>query len=341
MQARTGRSPRPGATEQLKRLDGIATILAKTAARDAVAARAARRGRRASRDAARALQARDAARRPASRSSPRRSSRTAAPTADSSPRRAPGRARSRCISRQLANPFLAPDFSAAAPAQRHRGALASWELLGPLFRVFEDGAGGDAACMALPEPAALAGARRPRADAPPGAGRRRRRRAGTAPSCSPTSRASARPRRRCWPPRPPTPTRCSSSCRTSSRPTGRARRHCGRRTARRPSSTATATTVDAFADIVVVNYEVLDRHVGWLGDLGFRGMVVDEAHFIKNKTSQRSQHVLELSERHPRAHRAAAAHGADRHAAHQRHRGLPRDLAVPRLDRRQEAAGRS
>ena len=42
---------------------------------------------------------------------------------------------------------------------------------------------------------------------------------------------------------------------------------------------------------------MLDRHVGWLGDFGFRGMVVDEAHFIKNKTSQRSQHALELSER--------------------------------------------
>jgi SNF2 family DNA or RNA helicase len=55
--------------------------------------------------------------------------------------------------------------------------------------------------------------------------------------------------------------------------------------------------IDGFADIVVVNYEVLDRHVGWLGDFGFRGMVVDEAHFIKNKSSQRSQHVLQLSER--------------------------------------------
>ncbi|MBA3906301.1 MAG: DEAD/DEAH box helicase, partial [Pseudonocardiales bacterium] len=33
------------------------------------------------------------------------------------------------------------------------------------------------------------------------------------------------------------------------------------------------------------------------GDFGLRGMVVDEAHFIKNKTSQRSQHVLELSQR--------------------------------------------
>ncbi|MDT4920812.1 MAG: hypothetical protein QOI15_1714, partial [Pseudonocardiales bacterium] len=56
-------------------------------------------------------------------------------------------------------------------------------------------------------------------------------------------------------------------------------------------------SVDGYADIIVVNYEVLDRHVGWFGEFGFRGMVVDEAHFIKNKTSQRSQHVLELSER--------------------------------------------
>jgi SNF2 family DNA or RNA helicase len=56
-------------------------------------------------------------------------------------------------------------------------------------------------------------------------------------------------------------------------------------------------TVDGFADIVVLNYEVLDRHRGWLGDFGFRGMVVDEAHFIKNKTSQRSQHVLAIARR--------------------------------------------
>jgi SNF2 family DNA or RNA helicase len=56
-------------------------------------------------------------------------------------------------------------------------------------------------------------------------------------------------------------------------------------------------TIDGFADIVIVNYEVLDRHVGWLGEHGFRGMVVDEAHFIKNKSSQRSQHALQLSER--------------------------------------------
>ena len=56
-------------------------------------------------------------------------------------------------------------------------------------------------------------------------------------------------------------------------------------------------TIDGFADIVIVNYEVLDRHVGWLGDLGMRGMVVDEAHFIKNKKSQRSRNVLQLAER--------------------------------------------
>jgi SNF2 family DNA or RNA helicase len=48
---------------------------------------------------------------------------------------------------------------------------------------------------------------------------------------------------------------------------------------------------------VVVNYEVLDRHVGWMGEHGFRGLVVDEAHYIKNKKSQRSQNVLEVSDR--------------------------------------------
>ena len=48
-------------------------------------------------------------------------------------------------------------------------------------------------------------------------------------------------------------------------------------------------SIDGYADIIVVNYEVLDRHVDWIGEFGFRGMVVDEAHFIKNKRSQRSQ----------------------------------------------------
>ena len=96
---------------------------------------------------------------------------------------------------------------------------------------------------------------------------------------------------------PPTPSPCSWSSRTSSRRTGRTRPSCGP-----PAASATVIhgdgdTIDGFADIVIVNYEILDRHVGWLGNHGFRGMVVDEAHFIKNKSSQRSQHVLELSER--------------------------------------------
>ena len=55
--------------------------------------------------------------------------------------------------------------------------------------------------------------------------------------------------------------------------------------------------VDAFADVFVVNYEILDRHFGWLSSFGFRSMVVDEAHFIKNLGSQRSQQVLALGDR--------------------------------------------
>ena len=39
----------------------------------------------------------------------------------------------------------------------------------------------------------------------------------------------------------------------------------------------------------------------------------------------------------PAAHRTPAAHGADRNPADQRHRGLPGDLGVPRLDRGRQA----
>jgi SNF2 family DNA or RNA helicase len=55
--------------------------------------------------------------------------------------------------------------------------------------------------------------------------------------------------------------------------------------------------VDAFADVFIVNYEILDRHLSWLSSLGLKGMVVDEAHFIKNLSSQRSQNVLALGTR--------------------------------------------
>ncbi len=67
-----------------------------------------------------------------------------------------------------------------------------------------------------------------------------------------------------------------------------------------PGRTATVVhgdgdDVDAFSDVVIVNYEILDRHIGWLGRFGFKGMIVDEAHFIKNLKSERSKHVLALS----------------------------------------------
>src|SRR5690606_28603406 len=56
------------------------------------------------------------------------------------------------VSRQLANPFLAPDFSAAAERLSSRaGRLAGWELLEPLFRSFEYADAGAPACMPLPD----------------------------------------------------------------------------------------------------------------------------------------------------------------------------------------------
>ena len=199
------------------------------------------------------------------------------------------------VSRQLANPFLAPDFSAAQTTVRtHR--LAGWELLGPLFRSFEYAGGGAPACMALPDPsaarttpglelmphqakvvaAAASGHRTFLLADEPGLGK-------TAQALLAAQAANAYPLLVVVP----------NVVKTNWA------REAGIWTPKRPATVihGNGETVDGFADIVIVNYEVLDRHVGWLGDLGFRGMVVDEAHFIKNKTSQRSQHVLELSER--------------------------------------------
>ena len=117
--------------EQLKRLDGVATILAKTAARDTSLLALLAEDAEVS-DSARALK-REMLRRPASRRSRRRSS--PEPVGD------PGAAsvgwcRSRS-SRASSPTRSSPPTSRSRAEQGPRGRLAGWELLGPLFRSFE------------------------------------------------------------------------------------------------------------------------------------------------------------------------------------------------------------
>lgn len=278
--------------EQLKRLDGIATILARTAVRDAGLLALLGEDAVVS-ESARALRLemlRAAGIEPAPVAEP-----------EAQPVEAPAALERRVVpqsvvSRQLANPFLAPDFDAARQSAPRPHRLAGWELMGPLLSSFERAGGGAPACMDLPFPtdrftpagselmphqgrlvAGAAGGHRTflLADEP-GLGK-------TAQSLLAAEAADAYPLLVVVP----------NVVKTNWA------REAGRWTPHRKATVVQGNgdTVDGFADIVVVNYEVLDRHVGWLGEFGFRGMVVDEAHFIKNKTSQRSQHVLELSER--------------------------------------------
>ncbi len=195
---------------------------------------------------------------------------------------------------QMANPFLAPDFSAIAPTPARANRLANWELIEPLFRSFEYGAGGGAASMDLPEAAGLgtpgeldlmrhqarfveqvrAGHRTFLLADEPGLGK-------TAQALLAADVSNSFPLLVVVP--------------------NVVKTNWAREVALwMPKRTATVVhgdgnDVDAFSDVVIVNYEILDRHVGWLGRFGFKGMVVDEAHFIKNLSSQRSKHVLALS----------------------------------------------
>ncbi|MFT4284705.1 MAG: DEAD/DEAH box helicase [Protaetiibacter sp.] len=196
---------------------------------------------------------------------------------------------------QMSNPFLAPDFGAyQQPAAAPRGDLDSWELIDPLFRSFEVGAGGGAASMELPEARSLAtpggielmrhqarfvesareGHRSYLLADEPGLGK-------TAQALLAADVANAYPLLVVVP--------------------NVVKVNWAREVEKwTPHRTATVVhgdgdDVDAFADIVVVNYEILDRHVAWLSRRGFRGMIVDEAHFIKNKESQRSKNVQALS----------------------------------------------
>jgi Superfamily II DNA/RNA helicases, SNF2 family len=195
---------------------------------------------------------------------------------------------------QMANPFLAPDFSAVQPKPTTVGRLANWELIEPLFRSFEVGAGGGAASMELPEARSLAAAggkelmrhqarfiesaraghRTYLLADEPGLGK-------TAQALLAAEAAGAFPLVVVVP--------------------NVVKINWAREVEKWiPQRAATVVygdgdDIDAFADVVIVNYEVLDRHVAWLSRRGFKGMVVDEAHFIKNASSQRSKNVLALS----------------------------------------------
>ncbi len=279
-------------TEQLKRLDGVATMLAKTAARDTSLLALLADDARVT-DAARAFKAtvmRAGGMEPPDEPEP---TPPPAPTPTANNQVVPRSV----ISRQLANPFLAPDFEAAAERSAARARrLAGWELLEPLFRSFEYAATGQPACMALPDPrpvplpagrelmphqaqvvaATSRGHRTFLLADEPGLGK-------TAQALLAAQAADAYPLLVVVPNVVKTNWAHEVSLWTPFR--------------RATVVHGDGEQVDAFADVVIVNYEILDRHVGWLGDFGFRGMVVDEAHFIKNKSSQRSQHVLNLSER--------------------------------------------
>jgi hypothetical protein len=195
---------------------------------------------------------------------------------------------------QMSNPFLAPDFSAGQAKPATAGRLANWELIEPLFRSFETGAGGGAATMNLPAPRSL--------DAP-----------GSLELMIHQARfiESARAGHRTYlladePGLGKTAQALLAADVTGSYPLlvvvpNVVKVNWAREVEKwTPHRTATVVhgdgdDIDAFADVVIVNYEVLDRHVAWLSRRGFKGMVVDEAHFIKNKESQRSKNVLALS----------------------------------------------
>jgi hypothetical protein len=278
--------------EQLRRLDGIATILATTAVRDAQLLALLAEDADVS-DAARSLK-REMLQELGIEPAPEEITPTETATAPAvTERRVVPQS---VVSRQLANPFLAPDFSAVPQLTSRPRRLASWELLGPLLSSFERADEGAPACMTLPAPtarftpaglelmphqgqvvaAAAAGHRTFLLADEPGLGK-------TAEALLAAEAANAYPLLVVVP----------SVVKTNWA------REAARWTPHRPVTVVQGDgeAVDGFADIVVLNYEVLDRHMGWLGDFDFRGMVVDEAHFIKNKTSQRSQRVLALSDR--------------------------------------------
>ncbi|MCU1557359.1 MAG: helicase [Microbacteriaceae bacterium] len=281
-------------TELLKRLDGVATILAKTAARDTSLIQLLAE-ETAVTDAARTLR-RDMLIAAGAELSPDELIivKEPDPVAPAAERQVVPQS---VIARQLSNPFLAPDFTQVVKAQPVTRRLANWELLEPLFRAFEYGSGGNVASMDLPEPTA-ADRRVPEnlelfnhqaafvASAREG---HRSYLLADEPGLGKTAQALLA-------------AQVSNSYPLLVVVPNVVKMNWAREVDLwTPNKTATVIhgsgeNLDAFADVVIVNYDVLDRHVGWLGTLGFKGMVVDEAHFIKNRESQRSKHVLALAQ---------------------------------------------
>lgn len=274
---------------ELKRLDGIATILAQIAARepsffellqeDAEVTKAARALKRELQQKGGLEPDPEDAPPPVDLEATARAERAVVPVS--------------VRARQLANPFMKPEFvEVPRPATRRLG---GWELIEPLLNSFEHAAPGSPACMALPEPTDLhvgklelmphqarviaavkQGHRTFLLADEPGLGK-------TAQALLAAEAADAYP----------------LLCVVPNVVKTNWAREVGRWVPNRRVTVVhgDGQDVDGFADIVVVNYEILDRHVGWVGEHGFRGMIVDEAHFIKNKKSQRSTHVRETADR--------------------------------------------
>ncbi len=285
-------------TELLKRLDGVATILARTAARDTSL-----------------LTLLDPATTPGPAAQRMRLDWLLDSGAQLSPEemeiKAPEPARQTAVvpaalaERQVvppsvkrrlkASPFLAPVLDTRT--HQLSGRLSGWDLMEPLYRSFEQGAGGGAASMALPPlprydhfsppgrelmphqiellESVRKGHRTFLLADEPGLGK-------TAQSVLAASVAGAFPLLAVVP---------------NVVKINWAREVESWTPARKVAVIhGDGAEMDAFADVFVVNYEILDRHLSWLMRFGFRSMVVDEAHFIKNLSSQRSQNVLALAE---------------------------------------------
>ncbi|GAA1736236.1 SNF2-related protein [Microcella frigidaquae] len=293
--------PESERTEVLKRLDGLASIMAKTAARDTSLIALLAPEAKVS-DAAKALR-RDMLLASGAELEPDDLLIVSEP-APVAPEVAKQVVPKSVKQAQLANPFLAPDLAALTPPAPTAGRLSNWELIEPLFRSFEYGAGGQAASMSLPETGSLVtpgGMELMRHQARLIESVRRGHRTfllADEPGLGKTAQAlMAANVAHAFPLLVVVPNVVKTNW----------AREVQRWIPQRSSTVVhgDGEDLDAFADVVIVNYEILDRHVGWLGRFGFKGMVVDEAHFIKNATSQRSRHVQSLAQSirvlHPKA----------------------------------------